>query len=161
MGCPWCHLVASEAVRQSAEHRPVDAELQYDQFGCGKSAPVSLWQMEGQASQLAGASDDALAELSKLTPGHQRRVEARLRAANEELSALLAITDDGRAMAFLETWTAMHIRPLAGDRGAEVSGLLAQLVTAWHHSGIPEPALWRAAGGNLGSFIEQALDGAR
>jgi hypothetical protein len=115
-------------------------------------------------AELAEASEEVLDELSKLSSEQRQCIEARLRRANDAFSALIASED--RARTFLSTWVAKNIRPIYGDRDsdahrAEVARLLSRLLLAWHHSGIPGPALMRAAGDDITSFVESELDRAR
>jgi hypothetical protein len=137
-------VAASESIRQIAKTLPIDLQLRCDQPGCGKSSPVLHWHLEGQVAELAQASEEALAELSRRSPALKERLEAR------------RMSDNARAAAFLATWAEKNIRPLPGDFEAELSRLLAKLLTAWYHSAIPGPALLRAAGGDLSRFVEQA-----
>lgn len=156
MACPWCHAVPSEDVCRAAGSLPADAPVRCDRPGCGNISPLSYWHLEGQVTELAEASEEALDELSRLSPEQRRHVEERLRQANDEFSALIA--GDDRARTFLGTWLTKNIGPVAGPRDVEVARLLSRLLIAWNHSGIPGPALMRAAGGDLRRFVEDALD---
>jgi hypothetical protein len=157
IACPWCHAAATEAIRQFAQGTSGTWLVAMRSGRLWGREPGLLLAPGGQIAELAGASEEALAELSSLSPAQRQLIEGRLRKAHDELSVLLT-SDDNRAKAFLDTWAAKNVRPVSGDRDAEVSRLLARLLAAWRHSGIPGPALMRAAGGGLRSFVKDALD---
>jgi hypothetical protein len=81
MACPWRHVAASDAACQSADLLQASDLLRCDQPGCEEESPVSYWHLEGPVVELAGASEEALAELSRLTPAQRKRIEARLSRA--------------------------------------------------------------------------------
>jgi hypothetical protein len=160
MVCTWCHVAPSEIVRRSAENLQVETQLRCEQASCRKSSPVLHWNLKGQVAELARASDEALAELSRLNPALRRYLQARPGKAARDVPALLP-GDHGRAANFLESWAERNIRPMNNSCDTEVSRLLVELLNAWYHSGIPGPAFMRAAGGDLRIFVEGALKRAR
>jgi hypothetical protein len=139
-------------VRDDALGLQIEARLKCDRDGCRRSSPLSFWFLEGKVAELAAASGAALETLDKLDAARRKRLEARLRQANEDLSTYLTDEAECSAADFLAVWVAGHVQA-----HSEVSQLLADLLSAWAGSDLTGTELLRAAGGDLVRFLEDAV----
>jgi hypothetical protein len=87
LGCPWCHVTASDALLRQAKGLPAHARLTCP--SCSKASPVSYWHLEGEIDGLASVSGGTVVQIDAFSREKRDRIEARLRQSHDEIERTL------------------------------------------------------------------------